>query len=194
MSKTKREKNRYLRELLVMAFVLAIVGITVSYAVVNVTLEISGYSEFRVANWAVRFDSVSVANKKGTAEIIRSPRINGLNIHYEVRLNNVGDSVTLKAIVKNKGNMDAKLESYDLFGIPSKYEDYVSYKVTNEYGNSLEKGRILKGNGRNNEDDRYMTVYITITYEEMIYDNNDEYKVFDLGLGLNFVQNCSKCG
>lgn len=187
MGKSKREKNRYIRELLIMAIILAIVGITVSYAAVRVTLDISGFSAVRVANWDVRFDSAEVIKRVGTAEIVYSPRIRGTNIHYEVKLNNPGDSVTIKAIVNNKGNMDARLESYDIFGVPSQYEEYVSYKVIGENDEALEKGIILKGSGKDNESERTMTVYITITYEKTIYDN-DDYKVFDLGLGLNFVQ------
>ena len=190
--KNKRERSRYIRELLIMAILLAIIAVTVSYAVVNVTLEVSGVSSARVANWSVVFDSADVNKKTGTAEVIQSPRIRGLNVHYEVRLNNPGDSVTIKAVVKNKGNMDAKLESYDVIGVPSQYEQYVSYKITGEDNTTLTPGKILKGSKLKNASERYMTVYITITYEQMIYEGNG-YKTFDLGLGLNFVQSCDKC-
>ena len=56
MVKNKREKRRYVRELLIMAFMLALVGLTVSYATVNATLDIAGISAVRVANWSIGFD------------------------------------------------------------------------------------------------------------------------------------------
>lgn len=193
MEKNKREKRRYVRELLIMAIFLAIIGITVSYAVVNVTLKVSGVSSAKIANWLVRFESTQIVDKKGTAEIVYEPRIHGLNIYYEVQLNNPGDSVTLKALVKNKGNMNAKLESYDLFGIPSQYKNHISYKVTGENGADLKPGTLLKGYKLHNELERYMAVYITVTYENPIYDSGYDYRNFNLGLSLNFVQDCEKC-
>lgn len=188
MEKSKREKKRYVRELIIMAIILAVVALTVSYAAVNATLDIAGVSAVRVANWNIKFDEASVVNQIGTAEIIYSPKIRGTNIHYEVRLNEVGDSVTIKAVVKNSGNMDAELESYDFFGVPSEYEDNISYKVTDEKGDKLSEGLFLPSS-ETEAAKRYMTIYITISYDKLIYSNNDEnYKVFDLGLGLNFVQ------
>lgn len=188
MEKSKREKKRYIRELIIMAIILSIVGLTVSYAAVNATLDIAGFSSFRVANWGVMFDSASVVSKTGTSEILRHPVIKGSIVYYEVKLNEPGDSVKIKAVVKNRGNIDAKLESYDIIGVPSQYKDNVSYKVTDENGNSLAVGRVLKGSKLKDEGDRYMPVYITITYDQTIFDDENEYKVFNLGLGLNFVQ------
>lgn len=193
MEKSKREKKRYIRELVIMAIILAVVGLTVSYAAVNATLDIAGISAVRVANWSVGFDSTKVLSKTGTAEVVYEPKIRGLNIHYEVRLHNPGDSVTIKAVVKNRGNMDARLVSYDIFGIPSEYEDYVSYEVTDENGQDLYTGKVLKGEKIKHNSERYMTIYIKITYDNQIYDNDNNYKVFDLGLALNFVQDCNKC-
>lgn len=193
MEKNGREKKRYLRELLIMAFVLALIGLTVSYATVNATLDIAGISAVRVAQWSVDFDMAEVLSKTGTAEILKEPDIKGSNIHYEVKLNNVGDSVKIKAVVKNNGTIDAELESYDIFGIPSEYEDYVSFKVTGEDNKPLEEGLTLKGSGNKNSSGRYTTVYLTITYEKTIYDNATGYKSFDLGLSLHFVQDGGKC-
>ena len=193
MEKNKREKKRYVREVLIMALILALVGLTVSYAAVNATLDIAGFSAVRVANWSVGFESTSVISKTGSAEVLQSPKIRGTNIHYEVRLNSEGDSVTIKAVVKNRGTLDAKLESYDIFGVPSQYENNVSYKVTDSNGKDLTEGTILKGSNPKANLERYMTVYITITYEDMIYEDSTEYKVINLGLSLNFVQSCEKC-
>ena len=188
MVKTKREKKRYVHELLIMAFVLALIGLTVSYATVNATLDIAGISATRIANWSIVFDSAEVFSKKGTAELVKGPEIKGSNIHYEVKLKNPGDSVTIKAVVKNKGTLNAKLSSFDVFGIPSQYEDYISYKVTDENNDFLYKGLFLSGEQSENDPKRYMTVLITISYDNLIIDEKQDSKVFNLGLGLNFAQ------
>ena len=137
--------------------------------------------------------TAKVTEKVGTAEVVQTPRIRGLNVHYEVKLHNPGDSITIKAVVKNRGNMDAKLYSYDVFGVPSKYEDNISYKVTDADGEVLADNIILKGENVKSEKERYMTLYITLTYDNAIIDDNNDYKVFDLGLALHFVQHCEKC-
>lgn len=188
MGKNKRENPRYVRELVIMAIILAVVALTVSYAAVNATLDIAGISAVRVATWKVEFDSASVVSKTGSAEVVYEPKISGSNVHYEVKLNEVGDSVTIKAVVKNKGNMDAKLDSYDIFGVPSEYRDNISYEVIGEDGKSLSIGTVLKGTNVQNESERDMPIYIKITYKKLIDYNNGLEKSFDLGLTLNFVQ------
>ncbi len=190
MKKSNREKNRYIRELVIMAIVLAAVGLTVSYAAVNATLDIAGVTVARVASWNVKFTSTEVVKKTGSAEVVQEPKIRGLNIHYEVHLEEPGDSVTIKSVVKNDGTLNAKLESYDIFGVPSQYQSNVSYKVSDENGEPLAKNTVLKGG--NAKEGKYMTVYITVTYEDYIYEG-EGYKTFNLGLGLNFIQDCNNC-
>lgn len=188
---SSRENKRYVKELIIMSLILALVGITISYAAVNTTLDIVGFTSAKVATWNVGFSSTRVSSKTGNAQIIRDPRTDGLNIFYEIALDEPGDSVTIEAIVKNNGNLDAKLISYNLSGIPTKYEDNISYKVTDKNGNPLEINTVLSG-GRANEVDKTMPVYITITYENYIYEG-EGVKTFNLGLGLNFMQDCAKC-
>lgn len=193
MEKNKKEKKRYIRELIIMAILLAIVALTISYTVVNITMDAVGTSRYGVANWHIQFDSAEVVSKTGKAVVVYKPRIKGLSVHYEVKLKEVGDSVTIKAVVKNSGNMDAMLESYDVFGIPTEYEKNIGYKVTDEQGDYLAKNTFLPSSASDAKN-RYMTVYLTISYNKLISESYDESsKVFNLGLNLNFVQKCSKC-
>lgn len=178
MKVNNRDKNRFIREILIMAIILAIVGLTVSYAAVNVTLDIAGFSSARVASWNIRFVDTEVTEKKGSAVVIKDPVIRGTNITYGVRLEEEGDSVTIKAVIKNAGNMNAKLDSYLISGIPDEYKDNVSYTVTDESGNSLKTGRVIRG-GNATQLEKYMTVYITIAYKNMI-PAGEGYKTFDL--------------
>lgn len=190
-SENSRENKKYIRELIIMALLVAIIGLTVSYAAVNTTLDIVGFTTTRVATWDVRFSSAKVVSKTEGASIIYPPRTDGLFVYYEVYLDEPGDSVTIEAVVKNNGNLNAKLISYDIFGVPTRYKDNVSYKITDKNGNTLEKNTILKG-GKATEEERLMPIYITITYDEYIYEG-EGYKTFNLGLGLNFMQDCSRC-
>ena len=143
MTKTNREKKKYIKELIIMAIILTFIGVGISYATVSVTLDIAGFASARVPSWNVKFVSTDVTNKTGSAEVIYEPRIRGLNIHYEVKLEEPGDSVTIKSVIKNDGTLNAKLESFDIFGVPSKYEENISYKVTDANGKALKEGTVL---------------------------------------------------
>lgn len=192
---SKREKTRYIRELIITSLFIAVLVLILSYVSVRTTLNISGFSSssLKVPEWSVNFDSVRVYAKEGTAEIISEPVIKGTDINYEIRLKKAGDSVTMVAIVKNKGGLDARLYSYDLFGIPSNYEDNITYTVTSDGKERLNEGIVLKGNSATRNQDRYMTVYITIAYEKTIFEQDAGSKQLNLALSLNFVQNCDKC-
>ena len=81
-SENSRENKRYIRELIIMALLVAIIGLTVSYAAVNTTLDIVGFTTTRVATWDVRFSSAKVVSKTEGASIIYPPRTDGLFVYY----------------------------------------------------------------------------------------------------------------
>ena len=112
-----------------MALVIALVVLTISYGVVHATLDIAGIKASNVGSWIIKFSSAEVVKRVGTAEIAKEPEIKSTSISYEVNLLNQGDSVTIKAVVTNYGNLNAKLSSYDLIGIPSQYEKNISYNT-----------------------------------------------------------------
>lgn len=191
MNKSDREKKKYIRELIIMGLGLAIVVLTISYATVHATLDIAGISATRVVDWSVGFESAEVVSKTGSAEIVVPPTINGQNIHYEVNLKHAGDSIKIKAVVRNNGHLEAKLKSFDIFGVPTKYEDNINYSVTLEDGEFLHKGIVLKKVGSAREKDK-LTIYINLSYDKMI-EEGEGTRSFDLALGLNFIQNCEEC-
>ena len=191
MKRDSVENKSYIKELIIMALVIALVVLTISYGVVHATLDIAGIKASNVGSWIIKFSSAEVVKRVGTAEIAKEPEIKSTSISYEVNLLNQGDSVTIKAVVTNYGNLNAKLSSYDLIGIPSQYEKNISYKVTDENGDPLNKNYLLKGNSIN-ADDKSMTVFITITYDNTIYEGEGT-KTFNLGLVLNFEQDCANC-
>lgn len=191
-SENSRENKRYIRELIIMTLLVTIIGLTVSYVAASTAFNIVGISNVRTADWNVGFSFAKVVAKTGDINIISDPKISGQTINYEVGLKNEGDSVTIEAIVKNYGNLDAKLNSYVITGITSNYQNNVSYKITDKNGSELKENTILKS-AEADYNQNIMPIYITITYDKFIYEDVAGTISFNLGLSLNFVQNCTTC-
>ena len=191
-SENSRENKKYIRELIIMALLVTVIGLTVSYVAASTAFNIVGISNVRTADWNVGFSSAKVVAKTGDVNIINDPKISGQTINYEVGLKNEGDSVTIEAIVKNYGNLDAKLNSYVITGITSNYQNNVSYNITDKNGSELKENTILKS-AEADYNQNIMPIYITITYDKFIYEDVAGTISFNLGLSLNFVQNCTTC-
>ena len=71
----------------------------------------------------VSIKSAEVVNKTGKTDVIKEPNFKGLTIDFGVRFFDVGDSVTYKIVVENKGSSDVYIN--DVTGnTNSEYFDY----------------------------------------------------------------------
>ena len=111
------EKKRTSMILAIIAIVIAIVGMSVSFASFSTQLDINGYAEMGSANRKIYFDNLSQANLTGTALELAHPSIQNESTSittFDVRLNNPGDAISYTFNIVNDGGLDAKLTTLDI--------------------------------------------------------------------------------
>ena len=67
-----------------------------------------------IKRWDVGFVNVKMVDLKGTAREKIKASFDNLSATFDVLLSNPGDSITYEFTIKNKGIIDAKLDSYDI--------------------------------------------------------------------------------
>ena len=128
---------------LVFAFImLIIVAMSVGYAALSTTLNISGTANVAKAGWSIYFTSVSVTS--GSVTATTAPTASGTtttSLSYAVSLSKPGDYYEFTVTVKNAGTMAAKLSAAPtLSGVSTAQDVYVNYTVTYSDGTAVKAG------------------------------------------------------
>ncbi len=146
--KTREKKIR--RVLIILLLVLLLMGVTVGYAVLSTSLNISGTSRIKNSTWDVHFQNISVVN--GSVQAIEGPSVDAskLNVNYSVELKSPGDYFEFTVDVKNAGGVDAKLSALpSLDGISSEQDVFANYSLTHADGSPVQVGEaIMVGESR----------------------------------------------
>lgn len=88
-----------------------VVGITIAYAALSETLNISGSAEVKSSNWDIRIANYNDSKTNGSATYTE-PTITGTTVaNYTVSLTKPGDSVEFYFTVRNHGTLDAEILS-----------------------------------------------------------------------------------
>ncbi len=100
----------------VVALILAVVGISIGFAALSSTLEVTGTARVVPANWSVHFDSEYEFNDNDTSASEGStPTINNTEFkNYQIVLTKPGDKGTYTLTVENDGDIDAKVGTVNL--------------------------------------------------------------------------------
>ena len=107
------EKNREVKVIAVVALLVAVVGLSVAYAALSTTLEITGQATINSASWNVQFaagESTKTGGTTFTAPTVSSTSISGLS----VTLTKPGDSYTYSFSIQNTGSINAKLGTVNI--------------------------------------------------------------------------------
>lgn len=113
------DKNREVKIIAVVALLVAVVGLSVAYAALSTTLEISGNATINSASWDVKFVKVEqpAENVVGSASFVE-PTVTSTSItDYDIKLSIPGDSVTYDFKIVNQGSIDAKLGTVNIGSI-----------------------------------------------------------------------------
>ena len=103
--------------LAIIAILIAIVGMSVSFASFSTKLDINGYAEMGTANWKIYFDNLSQAKITGTSEELLHPEIQGESTSissFKVKFNSPMDAVSYTFDIVNDGGFDAKLTTLNI--------------------------------------------------------------------------------
>lgn len=108
------EKQRKIKQLTLMVMIVAVLGLTVAYAALSSTLNITGAATLDAATWKLEFNSLSAPVLTGGAKVVTAPTITGGTTlgTYNVTLTKPGDSVKYTFNVKNAGTINAKISSF----------------------------------------------------------------------------------
>ena len=115
------EKQRSIKVLSVVALIVAVLGLTVAFAALSQTLNITGTGsvkgntsdELGKKTWDIHFENVKIASTTGLAEATLPAETNTtVLVDYTVKLSAPGDSVTYTFDVVNGGKLDAELSNF----------------------------------------------------------------------------------
>ena len=145
------EKNREIKIIAVVALLVAVVGLSVAYAALSATLEISGSATINSASWDVGFVK-DTYETTGSASFVE-PTVSSTSITgYSAKLITPGDSVTYKFKITNQGSIPATLGTVNIGNISCTGTDSaeatatcanLTYSVTYADGTAIKVGDAL---------------------------------------------------
>ena len=153
------EKKRTTMILAIIAIIIAIIGMSVSFASFSTKLDINGYAQMGSANWKIYFNNLSQAKLTGTAEELLHPEIRGESTSissFDVKLNSPGDSISYTFDIVNDGGFDAKLTTLNISkpvcrgsGESKEHDeelvcDNLEYTLKKEDGTTLSLGDVIE--------------------------------------------------
>lgn len=163
------------KNLLIGFLIAAILMMSVGYAALASQLNINGVSGI-TGNFEVKFTSITEGTATGSATNKTAAKVTDTTATFDVEFVSPGDSMTYEIIVKNTGNLVAKLDS--IVGLPSETEnDPIKYTVT-----GVSEGDTLGVN-------ETVTVTVKAEYDSSITSQPAEDKLSKtLSVTLNYVQ------
>lgn len=177
--KGRKSKRKYILALLA----LLIVSISVGYAALGTTLDITGTTTIKNQSWDVHFENVSPATGSVTPTAAANI-VSNTTLTYEVTLEKPGDFYEFTVDVKNAGSIAAKLEATPTIdGVSSEQDVYTNYKVTYSDGTAI---------GADDELDagQTKTIKVRVEYDKNISNNQlpTETQTLNLTFAMNYIQ------
>lgn len=174
-------KNK--KEKIIVYVCLLILCISVGYAALSTTLNITGVSNIKSAKWDVHFDNLKVNNDSVTATSPAVIDATKTAVNYSVSLLKPGDSYSFTVDVVNSGTIDAMVSVVSNTGLSDEQKKYVSYSVT--YSNGLE---VNTKDSLNAGDKRKLKVEVRYRTDLSASDLPNEDKLLDLTFKVTYVQ------
>ncbi len=162
---------------------LLILCISIGYAALSTTLNITGESSIKSAKWDIHFDNLVVDSASVSATSPATINQSKNTIDYTVKLPNPGDSYSFTVEVVNAGTIDAMVSVVSNTGLSYEQMKYVSYSVTYSNGLNVNTKDALKAGER-------LKLKITVRYrtELSASDLPSEDETLDLTFKVTYVQ------
>ena len=122
----RREKS--LQNIIIVILAIAVLAMSVGFAVYEQNLSITGTATFTASKWDVHFDT-STFNETSTIKASEKS-IGNTAITYSVTLPSPGSTYSFSVNVKNFGTIDATLKKITLSGLTEAQSKYITYTVT----------------------------------------------------------------
>ena len=175
----KRNNKNYI----IVLVLLLIVVISIGYAVLNTTLNITGKSSISKNTWDVHFDNIKVTT--GSVEAVKVPTIeNNTTVDFETQLNLPGDYYEFTVDVVNNGTIDAMIESITKEPeLSTEQQKYLNYTIEYQNGEQITTKQLVNQNS-------FVRLKVRVELRKDI-DASDLPEVGDvlyLGFTVNYVQ------
>lgn len=190
------EKKRTSKIIALIAIIIALLGLSFSFAAFSTNLKIDGVGEMSGRDWDVHFENLSQADINGDVLELSKPSINSNATSistYKVRFNAPSSSISYTFDIVNDGGIDAKISTLPIYN-PScegtgnnKDNDEqlvcnnLNYKLTYMNNENLRLGDVIKRNSS-------VKVKLTLAYEgnELPL---EKVNISNLGINLIYSQN-----
>lgn len=127
------EKRVSYSGIIIILLVVAIIAMSVGFAVYSSNLNINGTATVQSSNWNVEFDTDTFQETVGGVEPTSEPVIDVTSVTYDVTLAEPGDFYEFTIDVANTGTFDANLVGITMSDI-STHSAYLQHTVT--YGST----------------------------------------------------------
>ena len=175
-----RRKNK---SIYIVLIVIALIGITIGYAVINTTLNINGKSSISKNTWDVYFDNVVV--KDGSVEAVKIPTVTDkTTVDFEVALNLPGDFYEFTVDVVNAGSIDAMIESIEKTpDLSTEQQKYLNYTIAYENNEQITTKQLVKK-------EEFVRLKVRVEYKSDLTasDLPQSTETLNLGFTVNYVQ------
>ena len=136
--------NRKMLYTIFAVVLVSIFSLTIAYAALSVTLNITGNAEVVASTWDIHFDNPKVRSGSVHNNL---PTISGNTLSFSSNLVDPGDFYEFTVDVVNDGSIDAMIDSISVTPVlTDSQKKYLRYEVTYQNGESISSKQLLKKN------------------------------------------------
>lgn len=174
-------KNRKILYVILSIILISIFTLTIAYAVLTVTLNISGSAEIAASNWNIHFENINVTTgSSGSIPIIKD----NTTVNFSTTLNMPGDYYIFTVDVVNNGTIDAMIDS--ITKTPTLTADqakYINYVIEYENGDTISAKQLV-------ESGEYVRIKVKVQYRKDITTSDipTSQTTLNLSFKVNYIQ------
>lgn len=112
------------------ALAIAIVFMSVGFAVFAQNLNINGTATVEAASWDIHFDPSTFALSTGSEAVTQSFDAGNTTLTWSTTLSQPGDFAEFTVDAKNFGTLDANLKSITMSGLSNEQSNYLDYLIS----------------------------------------------------------------
>ena len=134
--------NRKSLSIILCIVVICIFTISIAYAALSVSLNITGNADVVASTWDVHFDNVKVVN--GSVTNVAPIISDGTSVNFSTELNIPGDYFRFNIDAVNDGSIDAMIESVvKVRDLTDEQKNFISFDITYSDGVSINEKQLL---------------------------------------------------
>lgn len=140
--------------------IVSIMTLTLAYAALSVTLNITGSAKVNAANWDVHFDGVYLV--QDSVQTSEPTVVDATTISFSTTLSKPGEFYGFTAYIRNDGSIDAMIDSITISPtLTSEQAKFLKYEVSYSNGESINSKQLIRKG-------TYVDIFVKIEYRDDI--------------------------